>query len=83
MAAERGPLVLFTPSGVVPRAAALHLAVRRLRERGYDVEVDPAATARHQRFGGRDEVRLLALHRVADAAPGIALHPVSAPPVAR
>jgi muramoyltetrapeptide carboxypeptidase len=73
MTAERGTLALFTPSGVVPRAAAIRLAAQRLRARGYDVHVDEAAAARHQRFGGRDEVRLQALHRVADLAPGIAM----------
>jgi muramoyltetrapeptide carboxypeptidase len=66
-------LTLFTPSGVVPQAAPLRLAVRRLRALGFDVELDPSALARAQRFGGSDDVRLAALHRVALAAPSIAM----------
>jgi muramoyltetrapeptide carboxypeptidase len=66
-------LTLFTPAGVLLKAAPLRLAAQRLKALGYEVEVDAAALARHQRFGGDDEVRLAALHRVADAAPSIAL----------
>lgn len=71
--AERGSLLLFTPAGVVARVAPLRLAQRRLEALGYAVGVDEAATARHQRFAGDDERRLQALHRVAEAAPGVAL----------
>lgn len=67
------PLNLFTPAGVVPRAAPLRLAVRRLRTLGFDVQLDDSALARQQRFGGDDETRLAALHRVAEQAPAIAM----------
>jgi muramoyltetrapeptide carboxypeptidase len=40
---------------------------------GFDVALDEAAFAKHQRFGGDDEVRLAAIHRVARAAPSIAM----------
>lgn len=66
-------LTLFTPAGVLPQAAPLRLAAKRLRALGFDVQVDADALARHQRFGGTDEQRLQALHRVATQAPGIAL----------
>ncbi len=66
-------LTLFTPSGVLPSVPALRLAARRLKSLGFAVTVDEAATARHQRFGGTDERRLDALHRVAAAAPSIAM----------
>ncbi len=66
-------LELFTPSGVVPSSAALSLAQRRLRDLGFDVRVDVDARARCQRFGGDDERRLAALHRVAVNAPSIAM----------
>jgi len=66
-------LTLFTPSGVVATARSLRLAARRLVELGYSVALDESALARHQRFGGDDEVRLAAIHRVARAAPGIAM----------
>jgi muramoyltetrapeptide carboxypeptidase len=66
-------LTLFTPAGVVPKAAPLRLAQRRLRALGFDAVLDDHALARQQRFGGSDEVRLDALHRVARAAPSIAM----------
>jgi muramoyltetrapeptide carboxypeptidase len=66
-------LCLFTPAGVLPKAAPLRLAVRRLAGLGFDVQVDEAALARHQRFGGDDHTRLAALHRVARQAPSIAM----------
>jgi len=66
-------LTVFTPSGVVARAPPLRLALRRLREWGFDARLDEAALARDQRFGGSDEARLAALLRVADEAPAIAM----------
>lgn len=66
-------LTLFTPSGVVAKAAALRLAAKRLHETGFEVSIDEAAAAKHQRFGGDDDTRLAALHRVASAAPDIAM----------
>lgn len=66
-------LTIFTPAGVVARPPALRLAARRLGALGFDVTLDEAALARRQRFGGDDETRLAALHRVARAAPSVAL----------
>ena len=66
-------LTLFTPSGVVARAAPVRLAARRLAGLGYSVALDESALARHQRFGGDDEVRLAAIHRLARDEPDIAM----------
>lgn len=66
-------LTLFTPAGVLAGAAPLRLAARRLKALGYDVTVDEAALARHQRFAGDDDRRLATIHRVARAAPSIAM----------
>ncbi len=66
-------LCLFTPAGVLVRAAPLRLAARRLSAMGYEVQVDASALARHQRFGGDDDTRLAALHRIAGQAPSIAM----------
>lgn len=66
-------LILYTPAGVLLKAAPLRLAAKRLAALGYDVSIDEAALARSQRFGGDDETRLAAVHRVAAAAPSIAL----------
>lgn len=66
-------LTLFTPAGVLASAKPLRLAQRRLARLGFEVQVDEAALARHQRFGGDDDTRLAALHRVARAAPSVAM----------
>ena len=66
-------VTLYTPSGVLLKATAVRLAMRRLKAMGYDVTLDEAALAKHQRFGGDDAVRLAALHRVAEQAPSIAM----------
>jgi muramoyltetrapeptide carboxypeptidase len=66
-------LSLFTPSGVVARPPTLRLAARRLDALGFSVDLDEDVLARHQRFGGSDEQRLAAVHRVARAAPSIAM----------
>jgi muramoyltetrapeptide carboxypeptidase len=66
-------MTLFTPAGVLVKAAPLRLAARRLAALGFDVAIDEAALARHQRFGGDDETRLTAVHRVARQAPSVAL----------
>jgi muramoyltetrapeptide carboxypeptidase len=66
-------LTLYTPAGVLVRAAGLKRAAKRLAALGFEVTVDEAARARHQRFGGDDDTRLAALHRVARAAPSVAM----------
>lgn len=66
-------LTLFTPAGVVLKAAPLKLAARRLAALGFEVSIDEAVLAKHQRFGGDDDTRLAAIHRVAKQAPGVAL----------
>ena len=66
-------LTLFTPAGVLAQAAPLRLAARRLKAMGFDVQIDDAALRKHQRFGGDDETRLAAIHRIAEAAPSIAM----------
>jgi len=66
-------MTLFTPSGVLAKAAPLRLAAKRLSALGFEVTIDEAALARHQRFGGDDDCRLAALHRVAAQAPSVAM----------
>ena len=66
-------LTLFSPSGVLRSAAPLRLAAKRLSALGFDVHVDEAALHKYQRFAGDDATRLAALHRVAAAAPSIAM----------
>lgn len=66
-------LCLYTPAGALPSAAPLRRAAKRLGKLGYEVTIDASALARQQRFAGDDETRLAAIHRVAEAAPSIAL----------
>ncbi|HET9975794.1 MAG TPA: LD-carboxypeptidase [Burkholderiaceae bacterium] len=66
-------LVCFSPAGVIAKPAAVRLAVRRLRALGFDATIDDAALARSQRFAGDDATRLASIHRIARAAPSVAL----------
>ena len=66
-------LNLFTPAGVLLNAKGVRLAAKRLAALGFEVCIDESALLKHQRFGGDDDVRLAAIHRVAKLAPSIAL----------
>jgi muramoyltetrapeptide carboxypeptidase len=66
-------LCLFSPSGVTVNAAPARLALKRLRAMGYDAVFDADALKRFQRFGGDDDTRLAALHRIATDTPSIAM----------
>jgi muramoyltetrapeptide carboxypeptidase len=66
-------LALYSPSGVVTQPATLRRAAKRLGALGFDVSIDADALARHQRFAGDDATRLAAIHRIAAAAPPIAM----------
>ena len=66
-------LTLYSPAGAVAQTASLQRAAKRLTQLGFEVGIDEAAALRHQRFAGDDDTRLAAIHRVARAAPGIAL----------
>lgn len=58
-------IYVYSPSGAVRDRAAFRRAVRRLQAAGYEVTLDPAALARHQRFAGDDATRLQAIERAA------------------
>ena len=66
-------LTLFTPAGVLANAAPVRRAAKRLAAHGFDVRIDEATLAKHQRFAGDDDTRLAALHRIAAQAPAVAL----------
>jgi len=66
-------LHVYAPAGVELRTAALKLARQRLSALGFDVTLDASVKGRHQRFAGNDDARLAAIHRVAEAAPSVAL----------
>lgn len=66
-------LHVYAPAGVELRTAALKLARQRLTALGFAVTMDAGLRGRHQRFAGDDAARLAAIHRVAEAAPSVAL----------
>lgn len=73
MTDARASLIVYSPAGVVLKATPVRKAARRLAALGFEVTLDPSALLKHQRFAGDDDTRLAALHRVADAAPDVAL----------
>jgi len=66
-------IYIYSPSGAVRDRAAFQRGVRRLRQLGHDVEVDPAALSRQQRFAGDDDMRLAAIARAAASGADVAL----------
>ena len=73
MSGARGDLVLWSPAGVIAKPPAVRRAAKRLATHGFAVQIDADALARQQRFAGDDDTRLAALHRVARAAPAVAM----------
>lgn len=66
-------IYIYSPSGAIRDKAAFKRGVKRLGTLGYNVEVDTAALASHQRFAGDDSVRLAAIHRAAASGADVAL----------
>jgi muramoyltetrapeptide carboxypeptidase len=66
-------IYIYSPSSAVRDKAAFKRGLKRLKTLGYEVEVDEAALATHQRFAGDDEVRLAAIHRAASSGADVAL----------
>jgi muramoyltetrapeptide carboxypeptidase len=66
-------IYLYSPSSAVRDKPGFKRAIKRLGALGYDVEVDEATLAVHQRFAGDDEIRLAAIHRAAASGADVAL----------
>ncbi len=66
-------LIIHSPAGIVQAAAPVRRALKRLKALGFEASLDEATLLKHQRFAGDDEARLAALHRIAKAAPDVAL----------
>lgn len=66
-------IYLISPSGAVRDKAALRLGVKRLKQLGHDVEIDPDALSSDQRFAGDDEARLAAVARAAGSRADIVM----------
>lgn len=66
-------IYIYSPSGAVRDKAAFRRGVARLESLGHEVEVDPDALTRHQRFAGDDATRLAAIDRAAASQADVAL----------
>ena len=66
-------IYIYSPSSAVRDKTSFKRGLKRLEALGYEVEVDEAALATHQRFAGDDETRLAAIHRAAGSGADVAL----------
>lgn len=66
-------IYIYSPSSAVRNKANFKRGIKRLQALDYEVEVDEAALATHQRFAGDDETRLAAIHRAAASGADVAL----------
>lgn len=66
-------IYIYSPSSAVRDKVSFKRGLKRLQGLGYEVEVDEAALATHQRFAGDDETRLAAIHRAASSGADVAL----------
>ncbi len=66
-------IYIYSPSGAVRDKKSFKLGTSRLKELGYQVQVDPDALTSYQRFAGDDHTRLKAIIRAASSNANIAL----------
>ena len=66
-------IYIYSPSGAVRDKAAFKRGVARLRQLGYEVELDADALSSFTRFAGDDATRLNAIHRAAASGADVAL----------
>jgi muramoyltetrapeptide carboxypeptidase len=66
-------IYIYSPSSAVRDKSSFKRGLKRLETLGYEVEVDEAALATHQRFAGDDDTRLAAIHRAASSGADVAL----------
>jgi muramoyltetrapeptide carboxypeptidase len=66
-------IYIFSPSSATREPAAMKRGVKRLEAMGHEVELDPAAQTRFQRFAGDDETRLAGIHRAAASGAHVAM----------
>jgi muramoyltetrapeptide carboxypeptidase len=66
-------IYVYSPSGAVRDRVAFRRGIKRLKDLGHTVEVDPDALTQYQRFAGDDNVRLAAITRAANSGADILL----------
>lgn len=73
LASVKKHIYIYSPSSAIRDKAAFKRGLKRLTTLGYEVEVDEASLATHQRFAGDDETRLAAIQRAASSGADVAL----------
>ena len=66
-------IYVYSPSGAVGDRAAFRRGLKCLQALGHEVDVDPGALTRWQRFAGDDATRLAAIGRAAASGADVAL----------
>ena len=66
-------IYIYSPSGAVRDTTGFKRGVKRLEKLGHQVEVDPSALDKYQRFAGDDATRLQAIARAAQSGADVAL----------
>ena len=66
-------IYIHSPSSAVRDRAAFRRGVRRLKQLGYEVDIDPGALGHHQRFAGSDDERVAAIERAAASGADVVL----------
>lgn len=66
-------IYVYSPAGAVQDRAAFRRGIQRLTKMGHQVEVDPDALTRWQRFAGDDATRVAAIRRAAASGADVAL----------
>lgn len=66
-------IYIYSPSSAIRNKKDFARGIKNLTALGYEIEIDEATLAIHQRFAGDDETRLTAIHRAAVSGADIAL----------
>lgn len=66
-------IYVYSPAGAVTDRVAFRRGVKRLQALGHEVEIDPDALTRWQRFAGDDDTRVAATRRAAASRADVAL----------
>ncbi len=66
-------IYIYSPSGAVRDKAAFKRGLKRLKNLGYDLEVDPSSLSTFERFAGDDAERIESITRAAKSGADVAM----------
>ena len=66
-------IYIYSPSGAVRDKTAFKRGIKRLKNMGYDIEIDPSALSTHERFAGDDAERIESFKRAAQSGADVAM----------